>query len=408
MRSFKKTQSQALTSVREQPEPIKFNDYYENISAKLGILQVVLYLGLFAFVVLSFFRNTELITYQNFYYFFKDINASASVPDIFDENSVTYPTAEEQSFTLYRGGLAVAGENSLTLFTATGRQVLSETIDYRDPVAVGSGKYLLVYDLGGRRYSVYNSYARLYAGESEYPITGAAVSESGMYALISSSESHTSAVSLYNDRFSLINRYHKNGYVMDVSINPKGNLVAVLSSTVSGASFQTSVMLCEPGRDQAKADLVVHSSMGLECSFTSSSVLSVLCTEGILFVNSSGKITELTDFEGKDIITAELSSEGASLLLSPKSSFEKKLLIVFDKNGKMLYNDLTDVSASQISRAKDSLYLLCRDEVLCIDLRTDEKKSISAETDRKMILAVDGRRVLLCSAQKAVYLTADP
>ena len=52
------------------------NAHYEAISSRLGILQVVLYLSLFAFVVLSLITNSELVTYRNFYYFFKDLNAS--------------------------------------------------------------------------------------------------------------------------------------------------------------------------------------------------------------------------------------------------------------------------------------------------------------------------------------------
>ena len=94
---------------RQKEEPkveAEQNAYYESISAGLGILQVILYLSLFTFVVLSFFRNTELITYRNFYYFFKDLNASAETVDVFDADSVTYPTSGEQSFALYRKGLA--------------------------------------------------------------------------------------------------------------------------------------------------------------------------------------------------------------------------------------------------------------------------------------------------------------
>ena len=125
------------------------NEYYEKISAGLGIFQVVLYLSLFAFVVLSFLRNTSLITYENFYFFFKDLNASVETVDVMRSDSVSYPTSNRQSFTLYRKGLAVAGENAVTVFTATGRQTVSANVSYQNPIAVGAGKYLLVYEMGG-------------------------------------------------------------------------------------------------------------------------------------------------------------------------------------------------------------------------------------------------------------------
>ena len=147
MKFFQKKPQKAISTVAPAAKlERERNEYYENISAGLGIMQVVLYLSLFAFVVLSFLSNTNLITYQNFYHFFQDLNASAERVDIFTHDSVSYSTDEEQSFTLYRKGLAVAGNTGVTIFSATGRQLVSHGIQYNDPVAVGSGKYLLVYE----------------------------------------------------------------------------------------------------------------------------------------------------------------------------------------------------------------------------------------------------------------------
>ena len=62
---------------REDPISLESpqNEYYESVSEKLGIVQVVLYLSLFAFVVLSFLKNTNLITYQNLYFFVKALDS---------------------------------------------------------------------------------------------------------------------------------------------------------------------------------------------------------------------------------------------------------------------------------------------------------------------------------------------
>ena len=170
-----------------EPEELELqtpvNDYYESVSERYGVAQVILYMALLAFVSISLLSNTGLITYQNLYYFFKDLNASAETVDVLHTDAVSYPTDVSQSFALYRQGLAVAGNTSVTVFTATGRQVLSQSIQYQNPVAVGSGKYLLVYELGGTQYSLYNSYTQIFSGRTQEPLRGAAVSSSGMYAL---------------------------------------------------------------------------------------------------------------------------------------------------------------------------------------------------------------------------------
>ena len=270
------------------------NEYYENISAGLGIVQVVLYLSLFAFVVLSFLTNTNLITYQNFYHFFQDLNASAERVDIFSYDSVSYSTDEEQSFTLYRKGLAVAGNTGVTIFSATGRQLVSHGIQYNDPVAVGSGKYLLVYERGGKQYSLYNANTQMHSGETEYPILGAAVSDSGMYALISSASDANSAVYLYNNRFSPVSVYKKSGNVLDVDISADGRRIALLTVTANEGGVSSSVMLAEPGKKEAIAEQKVASSLGLRCHFTDSGKLAVLCTTGLAYLSGNGELELFT------------------------------------------------------------------------------------------------------------------
>ncbi|MBQ7347894.1 MAG: hypothetical protein IJW55_08045 [Clostridia bacterium] len=386
--------------VLDQPQ----NEYYENISARLGIFQVVLYLSLFAFVVLSFFRNTNLITYQNFYYFFKDLGASAETVDVIGSDAVTYPTANEQSFTLYRKGLAVAGNNSVTVFTATGRQTISQTINYQNPVALGSGKYLLVYELGGTQYSLYNSYTQIYAGKSDFPLYGATISEQGMYALISRSEEYTSVVSLYSSHFSLLNRYNKNGYVMDIAINEKGTRLALLTSSVKDGLFYTELTLQEPRTDASGITVPIGDTAALSCEFTSSGGISVLCNDRICFVSKTGELQNTYAFDGKILATADLGEEGATVCLRSSVISEKIHIIVFDKSGKMLYNESTAEPIEELSRFKDSLFLLTQNGITRLNIQNGSLTSIFCTTENRHILAIDENEVLLCSPQKAEYI----
>ena len=381
------------------------NEYYENVSAKLGIVQVVLYLSLFAFVVLSFLSNTNLITYQNFYHFFQDLNASAERVDIFSHTSVSYPTDEEQSFTLYRKGLAVAGNTNVTIFSATGRQLVSHGIQYNDPVAVGSGKYLLVYERGGKQYSLYNANTQMYTGQTDYPILGAAVSDSGMYALISSASDANSAVYLYNNRFALINIYKKGGNVLDASISSDGRRIALLTVTPSAGGVSTSVMIAEPGKDTAIAEKTVASSLGIRCNFTEEGKLAVLCTTGVAYLSSNGELDFFYDFEEKTPVKAELCEAGVAICLKKSAISEKNIIIIFDKSGKIVYNDVIPQSISGLSYWEGVLFITAYNGVERLDLNSGRIDFEEYATDGKVLLAVSEREVLLCSPQKAVYIT---
>lgn len=381
------------------------NEYYENISAGLGIAQVVLYLSLFAFVIFSFLTNTNLITYQNFYHFFQDLNASAERVDILEHSSVSYSTDEEQSFTLYRKGLAVAGNTGVTIFSATGRQLVSHSIQYNDPVAVGSGKYLLVYERGGKQYSLYNANTQMHSGETEYPISGAAVSDSGMYALISSANDANSAVYLYNNRFSLINIYKKGGNVLDVSISSDGKRIALLTATPDNGEVSTSVMLAEPGKGEAISEKTIGSTLGLQCRFTSSGKLAVLCTTGLAYFLGNGELEFFYDFEEKIPATADLSDDGVAICLKKSAISEKNIIIIFDKSGKIVYNDVVQQNVTDLAYRGKALFMTDYNGVSRLDLDNKQIYFEEHSTDGRVLLAVNENEVLLCSPQKAIYIT---
>ena len=380
------------------------NGYYESVSERYGVAQVILYLSLLAFVVISLLSNTGLITYQNLYYFFRDLNASAETVDVLHTDAVSYPTDVSQSFTLYRQGLAVAGNTSVTLFTATGRQVLSKSIQYQNPVAVGSGKYLLVYELGGTQYSLYNSYGQIYAGRAESPLQGAAVSESGMYALVTQSAQSPSVVELYDSDFDPVARYpYPDAYVTDLALNAKGSQLAVLTSTAEGGMFTSRLQIYRTGEAEELASLDMHAGLGLRCAFTGSGTVAVLCSAGVYFVSDRGTLETEYAFHGQTVACADVNGSGCAVVLKKSGNSAENEIIVFDKSGKMMYNNKTVEKADAIALCGGSLFLRQPDGVLRVRCADGSEEKTACVTDRRVMLAVDETRVLLCSPQKAVY-----
>ncbi|MBQ1262057.1 MAG: hypothetical protein IIY01_03925 [Clostridia bacterium] len=400
----RKIQALIPWQAEKSPSDQAQNPYYERVSERLGVFQVILYFSLFAFVVLSFFSNTELITYQNFYRFFKDLNASVEGVDVINTDSVSYPTDTEQSFTLYRNGLAVAGNHSVTIFTAAGRQTVSKTVSYQHPVAVGTGKYLLVYELGGVKYSLYNSYTQVYAGETAYPISGAAVSDSGMYALISSSAQYVSEVYLYNDNFTLINRYARSGYVTDVAINEKGTLLALLTSDTHDGVFSTEVALCEPGEREFKATADVGTAIGLSCVFTEGNTLSVLTAEGVYALNQNGRVLRSHSFDGLTLACASCTADGITVALRDSVMSTEDTVILFSKDGRLLFKERFAEGTTQISRSGSTAFLLSSDGIRAVRGGNGTSSFYPTQVGAKIMLAIGRDEVLLCTAKKAEYV----
>ncbi len=377
-----------------------FNPYYESVSDRFGIAQVILFLTLLAFVAVSLLANTGLITYQNLYYFVKDLNASAETVDVLRTDSIGYAADDSQSFTLYRQGLAVAGNTSVTVFTASGRQTVGESIRYQNPTAVGSGKYLLVYELGGTQYSLYNSYTQIHKGTTERAILGAAMSPSGYYALITSSHEYPSIVELFDSDFVRINRYSYHSYVTDVALSEKGTRLAVLLSGTEQAEMRSEVRFYEPKKTELSASVRLGNGLGVSCSFTDGGELAALCTDGVYYSSLKGELTQTLKFEGKKLAGAELAPGGCGLLLKRDDGDLLGEAVLLDKHGKMAYREALKEPISAVAVSGGAMFLSCADGVLRI--RSDgETEKISCETDGRVLLAVDEGRVMLCSSKKA-------
>ena len=400
MKSFQKP------SKRMQPSVVQ-NEYYESVSERFGIAQVILYLALLAFVVLFFLRNTNLLTYRNFYYFIKDLNASAETVDVVNTDSVSYPTDKTQSFTLYRRGLAVAGNGSVTVFNATGRQTVSDHISYASPVSVGRGKYLLVYDLGGTKYSLYNSYTQIFEGECDRPISGATVSDTGMYALISSSSSYQSVVSLYSSNFSLLNVYNKNGYVTDVCISPNGKTVAMVASSVHNGGFSTELMVCQVQATTAKATVKIADSMALSCVFSGNDRIGILCSDGAYVYNTDGEAVNACSFQGETVVAADVTENGIAVCLGTLGGTERKKILVLSERGEFVYQGNAALQVDAIARSQNAVYLQTASGLLRLDLTNGAYTEKRCNTEQKTLLAVSDTEAMLCSPQKAVYYTFD-
>ena len=377
--------------------------YYESISERFGITQVLLYLSLLVFVVLSLIGNTGLLTYQNFYYFFKDLGASAETVDVLHTDALSYPTDSAQSFTLYRQGLAIAGNTSVTVFTPSGRQALSQKLQYSNPTAEGSGKYLLVYDADNTRYSLYNSHSQVWSGKSRYPIRSAAVSASGSYLLLSSSDEFPSEMELYDDSFDRIGYFTLSSYVTDVAINRKGTVFAFLASEVRNGAFATSVRIYETGRSEPIAVTPLGNGLGLSCAFTDSGNLSVICGDGVYTVSPRGSVLNSYSFDGKVIRSADRNGDGCALILADNDISSKKYAIVFDKSGKMLYNEAVTETAGTVRLCGNAIFLQCTDGIVRIRTDRESTEKFVCVTDGRTMLAYDENCVLLCSSKRAVF-----
>jgi len=378
------------------------NEYYGKVAERYGTLQMVLLVVLTLFILVALMINSSWISYENFYFFFSDFGNYLTTADSDIEN-VIYDTGNFYDFELFKGKLAVAGSSGISLYTPSGRVALESDERIPSPDIETSERYMLVYDVGGNEYRIYNLFTEIYSEDMKYPVYGASVADNGSYAVITGDGAHISCVNVYNRKFELVQSIGRASYVVDTSISPDGDRVAVLSYTQSKGEFVTRLYLSKTSKNEAYADISLEGSFPLYCSFTEKGNLILVCNDRIVSYNTSGKqINEYIFEEGYVLSGVDVNRYGCAAFVNGNG---KNIIISFDINGKAVYNKETDGSIEAISLYEDYIYLLEPRSVSRINTKSGDRKTALRDTDGDVRMVVESEnRVLLCMKSRVRYV----
>ena len=335
--------------LRDVKEPIKpeysspRNEYYGKVSERFSTAQMILYVVLTVFVLISLMINSDWIKYENFYYFFSDFGDYITSSDSEIED-VIYNADRRQSFSLYGGKFAVAGSSGLRLYTSSGRLIIDDSDEISNPKLDSSERYLLMYDGGNTEFRIYNIFTETFSANTEFSIHGADVSDSGDFALITADDTNHSAIYLYNSKFNLRKTYKRDDYTVDVALNSASNRMALFSYSVAGGEMYASInMFNIPHGNEPYARLDFAGSMPIYCEFTSQGRLVAVFDNMICSFRENGELINKTNlnFESR-LLFADVNTHGAAAVFE---SGEKNILIVFDKNGNEVYNSELSLSS---------------------------------------------------------------
>ncbi len=390
-------------------EPIDFSapsiPYYENLANRLSFTRVVLYMVLLVFVVVTVICNHRLITYENLYYLAKDIGA-ATVTAQSQANQISYPISSgDADFALYRGGMVIAGSEVVTAVSGSGRQTLSVNVAYAEPCVRASDKYCLTFGRGERSFAVYNSFVQVYRESTEFPVYDAAVGDNGCFAIVTRSRDYTSEVIIYNDSMEKLANYHLNGYVTGVSMNREGNRLGIVSVESVNGLWETKVTLIRMDHRISQSYSSLSGTFGSTCGFVDDDRFAVVCTDRLIIWGTDATVKGETVFDGSTPILCTISEGRIAILSKMNAAISEKILQVFDKNGRAVYDIQMDAS-HPIQIAGNAVEMVFGGNTLYI--RTVDKLFRLSDSGKNLYAAVISRDTLTVLATEDEALICTP
>lgn len=376
------------------------------LSYTFGILKIVFIALLCVLLCFTLIFGSGIISYENVYYMFKDIQFINSYGEArADQLNYSRPMAR-QDITVFKNGLAVASDSEIKLFTSTGRVTMVRGSECSNPKTSASDSTLLVYDQGNRNFAIYNSFTELYREKLDYPISSAHMSDIGTYAIVTRSQKYTSVVKVYTNKNKLDIEYSKNDYVISVALSDDGKHLAVLSMSAVGGESVVVLTVVDVKSGTVKSEMTLRDVMPYGCDFASNNRIVALYSTHVAIYDTDLSLKANYDFEHSPERYA-ISNSGVALVFKAEGISENNLITVFDKNGATVYTGNVSGDIFDIKLVDSYVYVLTGDKVYRLDMRFGGRSESAFKNEQGRLAVFEGGEVAVCTKAAAYYITFD-
>ncbi|MBD5145675.1 MAG: hypothetical protein HDT21_07215 [Ruminococcus sp.] len=140
------------------------------------------------------------------------------------------------------GSLAVADDTHFFVYNEDGKPVYTEQHTFANPVITVGNKKALLYDLGGKSFSLYSKYKNVYSKTTDDPILIARIGSSDTAAIVTKSDKYPSALMVYDSSGKNIFNYRSVARIIDVTFNADSSGCYITTIGVSGGLLVSKIL----------------------------------------------------------------------------------------------------------------------------------------------------------------------
>lgn len=238
-------------------------------------------------------------------------------------------------------GIGILSDTSFSIHNTQ-----SKTVDIRahymsSPALKTSGRYALLYDIGGKSYRLEAVSETLDSGRTDYVITGGCVSRSGRYALLSNESTKLSMVEIREISGEIIHKWHSDYfYITDVALSGDGRYVAMSGFNAEGGKMVSAVVIQKVGEKKDVARLTYTDSEIMALEFTKTDTILAVGNTKTFVIKDFGESTSVISYGTAELVCYDVDYEsGIAIYLSTSADLSAGTVICCDTNGLERYKN---------------------------------------------------------------------
>ena len=382
---------------------IEPNEDYLALARKLRLAKLIVWLALLIFVVGMLGARRSELTVENFQYLTRFLQNETSVYSYAaGSRTITFDQTPELDAAVYRGDIVIAGSASLNIFTTGGNSVLDASTFLTKPVIRTSAGRMLVYDLGGYSFAVYNSFSKLHGETFSYPIYAGDIADNNRFAIVTRSQDYRSVVQLYDENFTLCAKISKEKLVTGVQFNDSGDQL-LISSIYAGSSGDcvSEIMLYSVGNEEALHTVNLENCFAVRAFYTPHG-FAVLTDSSLLFYNQNAELLTCFPFNGETPSCYEAADERIFISFPQNVMSSRSTILEFRTDGSFNRALTLPAPVSHMLYLNDTLYVLSDNQLYT--MTGGQLYRLTVPDGCEKILAANDGTLLLATSSSVLSL----
>lgn len=257
------------------------------------------------------------------------------------QNAVTIPmeTAGKSKFAAYRGSLACAYTNYLSLIGSDGKIVWENTTTIVDPILRTAGNYILIAENCGKKLCLYNDSRLVFEADTEDNILTCNLSSNGDVVIVTEKQAYKGAVVVFNREGNQIFAWSSGSddiLSADISSASRRVAVALLNSD---DKVKSTIQLFDMNETESKVQAIFEDTILFDIDFTGDTVNAFgdNCMAGLTI---QGDLIYDKRFDGAEFVHYGIDEAGNKILLFDDTNIP--LINIYAPNGSLKYQLTSD------------------------------------------------------------------
>lgn len=390
----------------------KYNEEFEgekketvkNIKSGLKFARFMMLLIMVIAALILVFVNREKINADNFKRLFAKIDIGTMNSQTADNTVIDFEYDSTGIVDVYKDGLTRITSDNLVIMDNIGTEFQSVITGYNDPAMITTDKYILIYDRGGKKLSVTNSFTVLFDTVFDDNIVNVSMNENGYFTVITESEAYKNKLIVYNSKFNEVYRINSlTRYFICADISPDNKYIAVSSLYIKDSNVTPQINCYKLSSEESIWNRDFEEDVAVDIVCENDGSFSALFEWGICILDSKGNEKYRFEFGNRILQNYYMSHDKYNIAVLSESVSGNSEITVFNNNGKQIGVITLNDTVLSVDLFDDRISVLTRDEIMIYSVSGNLISSRKNPNDSTYVFFTGKNSILSVSASSAVY-----